>query len=164
MQTVPSKEEVTAAFKSSFEFQPSGESWGLFAYDDGPGGIGGGVGGFSWFESEQAVIEFIFSFPFLAHSGETEEVEIVAEYESIRQCLTKSRYSGKLDQATIDDINKLLMGIEQIKWWGQLRDLTSGMSTFAIELRESFSDEDKQAEIKEAQLNDFIKFLREYGC
>ena len=166
MQTIPSRRELEEAFEESCKRKPKLESWGMFACDDGPPGpcSGGGGGSFSWFDSQKELIDFIYRFPLLAHSGDgTPDAEILALFSDVRKCLGKARESSRLDQETVDKINTLLTGIEQIRWFGQLKDLTAGQNEFAVELRESFSDEGDSGAINNAHLEEFIKFLSEWG-
>lgn len=48
-------EEAQDVALAASEFVPKHESWGFESYGDASGGIGGGVGGFLWFDSREAL-------------------------------------------------------------------------------------------------------------
>lgn len=71
--------------QAASEHPPDSGTWGIYTYGDGPGGIGGGVGSFLWFESDTALFEFVSTH--LAHFAPvpiTSRVEpILAEVHTI---------------------------------------------------------------------------------
>lgn len=157
MQTETGPESLELEFEKSFERQPTSYSWGFFAYDDAPGGIGGGAGNFSWFDSKEDLVLFVQKFPLLAHSFGSPDVE---KLESVRGFLEKVSVE-KFDQSTVDELNKLNRGVEQIQWFGQFQELLSGETEFAQGLRKFFSSSTNS--LSKNRIPEFAEFLRNWG-
>lgn len=164
MYIIPSEQEVQEAIQGSQQRKPSIDSWGLYACDDGTDEKGGGVGGFGWFDTQQELIEFIYSFPLFGKTGQSgSDPSMLFLYNEVRKRLEAARSSSVLDRKTVDSINNLLTGIEQIKWRGQLQDLMTGDDQFAVDLRTMFWAGKQAAEIDNSVLNEFTEFLYALG-
>ena len=142
-------------------------AWGLFAYADAPGGIGGGVGGFQWFGDLPELLSFITDLSAAGYATFDEE----ADWQEMRGCLRQiaERYERDPDQA-IRAFNQELVSLLQINWIGQLEDLLSGAGEYPKTVRAHFRDDwDDQPTatsielIKEAEVEAFISFLGAYG-
>jgi hypothetical protein len=157
MHVVPDQIELEKAFENSFEKQPTSSSWGFFAYDDAPGGIGGGSGNFSWFDSKEELFSFLTKFPLLAHSTETADTE---RFEKATDFLSQST-AESFDQKAVNELNQINSGVEQIQWFGQLNDLLSGDDEFAKGMRSFFSGSSNQ--LSKTKIPEFAEFLRGWG-
>jgi hypothetical protein len=157
MHVVPNHVEFEQAFEKSFEKEPVSYSWGFFAYDDSPGAVGGGAGNFSWFDSKQELVSFLTKYPLLAHSTDDSDAE---RFEKAKSFLTSIKLDN-FDQKTVDELNKINAGVEQIQWFGQLEDLLSGETEFAQGLRTFFSGSSKK--LAKSEIPEFAEFLRNWG-
>ena len=113
--------------------EPEIETWGMESYGDASGVMGGGVGGFLWFESREELFDFVgrllaYLSPW-AQRLDTEDMArgaaaVVAQVES-----------GELDiQEGMEALNHILSGSTQLRWWGQLKDLLDADDEFAREV------------------------------
>ena len=157
MYAVPTHAELEQAFEKSFEKEPASYSWGFFAYDDTAGAIGGGSGNFSWFDSKEELVSFLAKFPLLAHSSENNDAERFVKAKSFLESVAPDDF----DQKTVDELNKINAGVEQIQWFGQLDDLLSGEAEFAKGMRAFFSK--SSAKLAKSQIPEFAEFLRKWG-
>ncbi len=157
MHVVPNHAELEAAFEQSFEKQPASSSWGFFAYDDAPGGVGGGAGNFSWFDSKEELFDFLKKFPLLAHSLENSDTERIAKASDLLSRTT----ADTLDLSVIKELNIINSGVEQIQWFGQLNELLSGEGEFPEGMRTFFSGSSTQ--LSKTKIPEFAEFLRGWG-
>jgi len=157
MHDVPNHIELEQAFEKSFEREPTSYSWGFFAYDDAPGGIGGGSGNFSWFDSKQELVSFLGKYPLLAHSSHTLDTEQFSEAKNFLRSFTPETF----DQKAVDQLNKMISGVEQIQWFGQLNDLLSGEAEFEKGMRKFFSGSSEK--LAKSRIPEFAEFLRNWG-
>lgn len=157
MHAVPNHAELEQAFEKSFEKDPTSYSWGFFAYDDAPGVIGGGVGNFSWFDSKDELVSFLAKFPLLAHSSDSSDTELFVKAKNFLSSVAPENF----DQKVVDELNKMISGVEQIQWFGQLDDLLSGETEFAEGLRKFFSQSSDK--LANNRIPEFAEFLRGWG-
>ena len=157
MHSIPNHAELEQAFETSFEKEPTSYSWGFFAYDDAPGGIGGGAGNFSWFDSKEELVSFLAKFPLLAHSSDTSDTERFVRAKNFLSSVTAENF----DQKAVDELNTINSGVEQIQWIGQLSDLLSGETEFAEGMRKFFSDSSEK--LAKSRIPEFAEFLRSWG-
>lgn len=155
--SIPYNVELETAFENSFEKQPNSSSWGFFAYDDTPGGAGGGAGNFSWFDSKKDLFEFLKKFPVLAHSaGEIDSERFQKATEHLSRVTAET-----FNQDAVNGLNQIIAGVEQIQWFGQLSDLLSGDGEFCEGMRKFFSGSTQQ--IFKTRIPEFAEFLRGWG-
>lgn len=157
MHAVPTDLELEQAFEKSFEREPTSYSWGFFAYDDAPVATGGGAGNFSWFDSKDELVEFLKKFPLLAHSSGSADNEL---FEKARSCVEKVKPEN-FEQHNVDELNKIIVGVEQIQWFGQFNDLLSSETEFAAGLRKFFAGSTNK--LPKSQIPEFSEFLRNWG-
>ena len=149
--------ELLAALDQSFAFRPRANSWGIFACDDAPGGIGGGSGGFNWFASKSELLDFIEKYPLLANSSEENDPGIESE---VRECVKIARDFETVPQSVVSRLNVVLKGIEQITWCGTFALLCQGTGSFETSIRREFND---GLVISSGDEDSFIHFLQGYG-
>ncbi|HEY9679160.1 MAG TPA: hypothetical protein V6C76_14220 [Drouetiella sp.] len=157
MDSVPNQIELEQAFEKSFEREPVSYSWGFFAYDDSPGAAGGGAGNFSWFETKEDMVGFLRRFPLLAHSSVATDLD---RFTAAKEFMANSDVDD-FDQKSVEKFNKLVVGIEQIQWLGQLNDLLSGETEFAEGMRKFFAGSTKI--LSKSQIPEFVVFLKNWG-
>lgn len=149
--------QLLADLEQSFAYKPESASWGMFACDDAPGGIGGGSGGFNWFASKSELLDFIEKYPLLASSSDENDLDVELE---VRECVKSARKSQSLPPDFLDRVNGALKGIEQILWCGTFVLLCQGTGEFEKRIRGEFDDTQI---IKPGSEESFIQFLQDYG-
>ena len=166
-RTASKESEVQEAFTQANSVEPTENSWGFFAYDDAPGGIGGGSGMFCWFESRDKMCDFIERYPLLFQSSYEPEDDDKARIDdierSVRAAIEEFRRNADKCEKVLEDINRKLRRIEQIKWWGSFSELLSGDHWFAKELRSHVMEGDGSSALPEEQREEFVEFLQGYG-
>lgn len=166
-ETVSKEAEVQEAFTQANSVEPSETSWGFFAYDDAPGGIGGGSGMFGWFESRDKMCDFIEGYPLLFQSSYEPEDDDKARIDDIERgvkaAINGFRGNPEKGEKVLEDINRKLRRMEQIKWWGSFSELLSGDHWFAKELRGHLLQNDGSVPMPEERREEFIEFLQSYG-
>jgi len=148
---------------------PTNKSWGFYAYGDAPGGIGGGVGMFCWFDGRAPMLKFIADvLPFSPPGPSTSDPLEVAS--RVRQTLDQVK-AGELTLVTARTrLNKVLRSYSQIEWIGTFKDLKDGASPYARRLIQEFRRQyglpvsTRPIHITPSQMADFRLFLSEYGC
>ena len=168
MKEITSKDAaLEEAFTRANSAEPVESSWGFFAYDDAPGGVGGGSGMFCWFESRDKMCDFIERYPLLFQSSYEAEDDDKARIEDIELCVKAAvkefRSSPDKTAEALEAINGKLRRIEQIKWWGSFSDLLSGDHWFAKELRSNLFENDGNTAVPKERREEFIEFLQGYG-
>ncbi|UYW28219.1 hypothetical protein OKC48_06780 [Methylorubrum extorquens] len=112
------------------------DSWGFYAWGDGPGGIGGGVGAFYWFPDLVALREFLvahgaFLFPV---SGRKDMRAVDAAVKDIANHLS----DGAAVEGVLGRLNVELKGEAQFDWIGRYGDLLGAAGEFPLRLRSQF--------------------------
>lgn len=148
--------------------KPTSTSWGFFAYGDASPAIGGGMGGFSWFSSKSAMLEFISSVLPFSPPGQSnrDPLAVAVEVEAV----TKQLKSNGIDQEVArKKLNRILKSFSQIEWVGTFQDLKGGQSPYARKLIMDFRRQNdikistKPVEVSRSELADFKEFLDQYG-
>lgn len=145
--------------------EPSPQTGGFFSYGDAPGGIGGGIGCFMWFETPDELLTylkkhltFLSSGPSFVDPGRVSgQVEKMLGGVSV-EALTSG---DKLIQ-----LNDVLKGFSQIEWVGQFSDLLSGTGEFPAKVRAWYRDDDSDSggdPIPPQEVGDFTAQIAEYG-
>ena len=149
--------------------EPELNDWGLEAYGDAPGGIGGGVGAFFWFPNQAELLQFVRENLTFVNPGprSADHTEVARTVEAIAARIVAGEVA--MDDA-IPMLNDALRGFSQLRWWGTFRDLTHGERAFEQELRawfrgwDEYEDEPKDVSaIAEKDLETFKDGIREWG-
>jgi len=94
-------QEMQTIAEQAHTLKPRAETWGFFAYSDGPGDTGGGTGRFLWFESREQMFDFMKQYlPFWCPGPANSDVRVVAK---IREILAAS-----LNASVLEDLNQAL--------------------------------------------------------
>lgn len=155
-------EEASAA-------DPSSAPWGLEAYGDAPGGIGGGVGGFLWFETREAMLDFCARLLTFYNPGprNKDHGEVAGRAAEVVAAVASGAES--MDRA-MERLNAVLRGFSQLRWWGEYSDLLHGSGEFQQDVRawarESDYDDAEDADrspIRADEEPTFREALTEWG-
>jgi hypothetical protein len=178
------REQADDAWIAASDHVPDEESWGFFSFlDIPPAFCGSGMGGFTWFEDEEQMLEFLSQVaPFTSNlDGEIQSQKHfeVAEwvhnyshpqYPHLEICIDRMRRG----------INDVLAGHLKFPWIGSFQGLVSGEHPYAKYIRASFReslseeetpgfDEDSVPEslagpLAEDDLEEFKEFLATWGA
>jgi len=138
------------------ERSPKENQFGLFQYGDAPGGIGGGVGCFLWFTSDEERIEFIKKHAVILNPPPSS-----GDWDKVDQEVKRVCSSTPLN---LDDLNSVLKSYTQFPWIGSFNELLISEEGYPKEVKEFyFDEEDKSLVIPGDDIDDFIEFLTTYG-
>jgi hypothetical protein len=169
--TPPSEEALNEANNEAHDRQPGAADWGFFSHGDGPAVCGGGVGAFCWFKDREAthahIRDYFSWWPMVIDDGNPDKEhigrEVCALYEDTS--LTAD------DAALVEAINAVMSGEFQIAWCGSFAELVGSVDEFAASVRSTFweaygdeEDDGSDRPIPEEKMNDFLKFVRDYGA
>jgi hypothetical protein len=163
-----SQEAETVAYAASC-LHPENGSWGIESYGDAPAGIGGGMGGFLWFESREELLDFVGRLLTFSSPGpcSVDHGRVAREAADIVNQVRSGALS--MDEG-MDHLNKALRRFSQLRWWGQLQDLLDGERHFEKEIRawarSGLAGDDTEKDtspIEPSELDHFVISLREYG-
>lgn len=159
-------EEAQRVAIEANEMEPTMETWGFEAYGDAPGGIGGGVGGFVWFNSKEELFDFAGRLlTFFAPGPVSLDHDEVARNAAAVVSRVQDGELG-MDEG-MEALNSVLVRFSQLRWWGQFKDLVSGNRPFEKELRAwsrvSDDDEEDTSPIANDELDAFKASLQEWG-
>jgi hypothetical protein len=139
--------------------------WGAWIYSDAHPAMGGGVGGFVWFESRDEMLAFLHAhLAFLDPSidGRADAFDL---HNACKSVVDAARSDSLPLRVAITRLNHLVRGLSVIKWWGRMEDLLTGEEAFPCEMRCRFRQAPKEGiydapPIDEADEEDFMNFLR----
>jgi hypothetical protein len=160
--------EAEDVAQRAFSHMPTEETWGIESYGDAPGGIGGGVGGFLWFDTLAELLDFTGRLlPFFnPGSGPLEPFEVARHASTIIEQVQKGMLS--MDEG-MAQLNTALKNYSQIRWWGQFKELLHGDRVFEKELRSIFrygasKSSSDSSPVPIDQVDSFINFIeKEWG-
>ncbi len=145
---------------------PDDYEWGFFSYGDAPPAIGGGVGMFTWFPDRNSMLDFIANTLPYNPPGQSDldPDEIAANTAAV---VEKLRLGTISDLDGIHELNEALATCSQLNWIGTVKDLLEGSHPYAIRVRQSFRNDDKneceKEPICEDKKEDFYEFLESWG-
>ena len=162
-------EQAQAVVERTIGRDPQKHPWGLFFWGDAPGGIGGGVGCFQWFDSREELLAFVSDYsPALYCSFEEEDewIEFRVRLRAIAKSFSDDSVRG------LEEFNTVLKGLLQIDWIDSFDELCKGEESFCRKVRAWFRDADDIDEAEELssqeaidleEVQDFIESLEQYG-
>lgn len=160
-------EQADKLWLEAHDEKPNDSFWGMYSYGDAPGGIGGGVGSFVWFPSEDLLLDFIAAvLPFSPPGPASMDHALTAK--KVKEIVEQVR-SGDSDlNVSRAELNDVLKRYSQIEWFGTFEELRSGESDYSKKVLERFrymedEDEGPPRELSDQEVDEFIDFLREYG-
>lgn len=144
---------------------PNEDDWGLFCYTDASPGIGGGVGAFYWFTSRDELFRFICQvLPFHPDSNPYDNPHL--KQRQLGVIVEAIRIGAISEPEGLTQLNKALINVYQIAWWGTLRSLTLGDSDFAKKVVNAFEQQHATTltpPLNDAQQKAWLAYLSEYG-
>ena len=144
-------DRAQSMLEETYNTEAASGCWGYYSFSDAPPGMcGGGMGGFTWFTSEESLLTFVEgALPHIASTW--------LDYDTLAAPFVEFGEQLRASWQNLNDVlldtNILLKGWEQILWMGSFDELTSGESAFACELRSWFRefifDEDTDGDMPE---------------
>jgi hypothetical protein len=164
VRTTGFAEQMQEAARLAHEFPAEPESWGFYAYSDGPADAGGGTGGFLWFASREQMLDFVKRYlPYWCPRPDRADPRQAAA--GVREIL--ARPSVTPAEAVRMKLNDALKGFAQIVWLGRFEELLSTDTPFAREIRDWFwsnsGRKNGSTTIPRNQALRFAERLQEYG-
>lgn len=158
-------EMALQATQAAANLWPSESSWGAFIYGDAPGGIGGGIGSFCWFDRREQLLDYVKTHLVFLNPGPVtlDPAKVAANVQETIERVEVGMLDMRADQA---QVNQPLQSFSQIQWWGQFSELLHGETEFAIGVREWFHQiegPDGTAPITPEDENRFAEEIRSYG-
>ncbi len=158
--------EAMNVAEAAWHETPDADWWGFESYGDAPAGIGGGVGGFSWFREREAMLDFVgrlLTF-FSPGPASADHGEVAGRAAAVVARVRSGELS--MDEG-LAHLNEVLRRFSQLRWWGQLSELLCGDRPFEREIRAwargAESGADPSRPIDEAERPAFIEGLRDFG-
>jgi hypothetical protein len=138
--------------------------WGAWIYDDGHAAMGGGVGGFFWFESRDDLLDYMreylpFMSPTIQHRADAADV-LAKCYATV-----DAYHAGEIEAGTaVARLNNTVRGLVVVEWWGLFDQLLEGDEAFSCEIRNLFHGDapdsaSQPAHIASERINAFADFL-----
>jgi hypothetical protein len=127
-------EAASKAAAAAHDQVPESGFWGFESYGDAPGAMGGGVGGFLWFTTRDAMLDFIgdhLTF-FSPGPASADHEAVAAEVQRIAAAVAGDELSP--DEG-MEQANAALRRFSQIRWWGPCDELLEGEGSFVAEVR-----------------------------
>jgi hypothetical protein len=159
------REQVEEIAQEAHTLTPAPDTWGFYAYSDGPVEAGGGTGGFLWFASRHQLLDFIARYlPFwCAGPARGDDRAVAAKLRDIVSSLD----GNDITNGARERFNQVLQGHAHITWCGQFGELLSSDSAFATEIRAWYwgnrGRKNVTAPISKDQASTFSECLQDYG-
>lgn len=158
-------DDAQQRMEKHYAYTPTDNDWGLFCYTDASPGIGGGVGAFYWFSSRDDVFSFICQvLPFYSSGHSYDNPHLKQRQLGV---IVEAIRIGAISEAEgLAQLNKALVNVYQITWWGTLHRLTQGDSPFARAVINAFEAQHTttiEPPLSDAQNKEWLAFLSEYG-
>jgi hypothetical protein len=155
------------AARQAHQRAPEMNTWGLFAFDDGPVLAGGGTGGFLWFNSCEEMHEFISQhLPFWYVNPAAPDADRVAA--ELGRVLGQFAEQPLIAETARAQANYILSGSAQIAWWGRFGELASAETEFAGQVIRWFRAVSKAPNdgtpLADEEQRELAKIIKEYGA
>lgn len=158
-------EKATHACQMATGVAPKPLDWGAWMYSDAHPAMGGGVGGFVWFDTKDEMLAFFREhLPYLDPGIQSRND--VYEIAEACQAIVDTVRDGSVElRIGMTRLNHVVRGLTVIQWWGRLEDLHTSDAAFPCEVRSRFRREstnvkDDSSQIVEGEEADFAQFLR----
>jgi hypothetical protein len=144
---------------------PDPLDWGAWMYSDAHPAMGGGVGGFVWFDTRDEMLAFFREH--LAHLDPGIQSRNNA-YEIAKACqaIVDTVREGSVElRVGMTRLNHVVRGLTVIQWWGRLEDLHTSDAAFPCDVRSRFRREAAHINPNSSQITTdeepaFAQFLR----
>lgn len=158
-------EKATYACQMASGNVPEPLHWGAWIYSDAHPAMGGGVGGFVWFESRDEMLAFLEQHLAFLEPGVEGREDAFELHDACKSVVGAVRNESLPLRVAMTRLNHLVRGLSVIKWWGRMEDLLTGEEAFPCEVRCRFRGKPSNGThdsppIEEADQVEFADFLR----
>jgi hypothetical protein len=158
-------DKATYACQMASGVAPEAQAWGAWMYSDAHPSMGGGVGGFVWFDTTDEMLTFFrehLAYLDQGILGRHDRHEIAEACQAIVDTVKDGSVEMRVGMTRL---NHVVRGLTVIRWWGRLEDLHTSDAEFACDTRSRFRREntnvtDDSSPIAEDEEADFAQFLR----
>jgi hypothetical protein len=156
------QEEAREVFEIAAERKASDNDVGFFAYGDAPAAIGGGVGGFCWFEKESDLLEFLKKYSLFIYPPRS-DLDFDTILNSVSVVVEEYRNGNSDKVKFLSELNTSLRHSVQFRWVGTFADLKNGGDEFAREVLEDFREDEDVVPVEQEEEEDFRDHLSLFG-
>jgi hypothetical protein len=166
----PAPEPAPSAAELAWQRRPRRGDWGVESYADTHPAFGGGFGGFLWFESRDALLNFVVE-GFVEHHAGRDHRAFEALSNASADVVGRLREGAISLEQAFALLNEALPGVAQLRWWGPLDDLLTGGGAFPRDVRawsrghagREAPTSTEEAPIAEGELEAFLDAIEEFG-
>lgn len=133
-------EQATHACQMASGNVPEPLHWGAWIYSDAHPAMGGGVGGFVWFDSRDKMLAFLYDHLAFLDPGIEARNNAFEIHDACRTVVDDVKKEVLPLRVAMTRLNELVRGLSVIKWWGRMEDLLTGDDAFPCEVRCRFRD------------------------
>jgi hypothetical protein len=144
---------------------PDPLDWGAWMYSDAHPAMGGGVGGFVWFDTRDEMLAFFGEHLAYLDPG-IQSRNNAYEIAKACQVIVDTVREGSIElRVGMTRLNHVVRGLTVIQWWGRLEDLHTSDAAFPCDVRSRFRRENTNVKnnslpIAEGEKTEFAEFLR----
>ncbi len=158
-------DKATHACQAASGVAPEPLDWGAWMYSDAHPAMGGGVGGFVWFDTKDEMLAFFRAHLAYLDQGILSRNDAYQIAEACQAIVDTVREGSVEMRVGMTRLNHVVRGLTVIQWWGRLEDLHTSDAAFPCDVRSRFRQEnrnvkDDSSRIKEAEEAEFAQFLR----
>ncbi len=158
-------DKATYACQMASGVAPEPQAWGAWMYSDAHPAMGGGVGGFVWFDTKDEMLTFFREHLAYLDQGilGRNDAHTIAE---ACQAIVDTVQDGSVEMRVgMTRLNHVVRGLTVIQWWGRLEDLRTSDAAFPCDVRSRFRKEiagvkDDSSQITANEEATFAEFLR----
>jgi hypothetical protein len=157
-------DKATFACQLASGVVPVPGQWGAWMYSDAHPAMGGGVGGFVWFQTRDEMLAFFREHLAYLDPGiqaRNNAADIAAACQAVVDAVT----DGSLElRVGMTRLNHLVRGLTVIQWWGCLEDLHTSDAAFPCEVRSRYRNDilnvkGDSSELPQQEHSQFAEFL-----
>jgi len=158
-------EKATYACQDASGTVPEATDWGAWIYSDAHAAMGGGVGGFVWFDAKEKMLDFFREHLAYLDPGIQSRNDAFEIAETCQEIVDTVRNGSVELRVGMTRLNHVVRGLTVIQWWGRLEDLYTSDSSVPCDVRSRFRKEtanikDDSSQITEDEETAFAQFLR----
>jgi hypothetical protein len=158
-------DKATHACQMASGVAPEPLAWGAWMYSDAHPAMGGGVGGFVWFDTKDEMLAFFREHLAYLDQGILARDDAHAIAEACQAIVDTVQDESVELRVGMTRLNHVVRGLTVIQWWGRLEDLHTSDAAFACDARSRFRQEnthvkDDSSPIAKGEETGFAQFLR----
>ncbi len=157
-------DKATHACQAASGIAPEPLDWGASMYSDAHPAMGGGVGGFVWFDTKDEMLSFFREHLAYLDQGILSRNDAHKIAEACQAIVDTVRDGSVETRVGMTRLNHVVRGLTVIQWWGRIEDLHTSDAAFPCEVRGRFRGElhsspHDSAPIAENEEKKFATFL-----